>query len=175
MKTILKITFVIFCLLVFCRCTPRVYTVTGWEIGTIVNPQFAEKVMVIEDYEFETYVKSWLGYSSLLENRKIVGDASDCLVSELRGVLTEYAVIKKAETDNVNPNAEIVKIKPLNVSFKENFLQTGFIASIKVEIQSKGKTETVSAKGDGKSFKESLTNACENIAEKIRKLITEQK
>jgi len=32
---------------------PTVYNLSGWETGQIINLQYADKVIVIEDYNFE--------------------------------------------------------------------------------------------------------------------------
>ncbi len=172
MKKAAKISFIIFFLLSFYGCTPNVYTVTGWETGNIINLKFAKNVVLVEDYKFETYVRHQLGYVAPFNKVIVKGNVSKCLISELKGVLPGYAVVN--ELKEVNPDAEIITVKPIDVDFKKTFSQK-FAATIKVEVKTKGKIETVSAKGEGKNYKDSLTNACENTAEKIQKLIIEQK
>ncbi len=40
---------------------PIVYNLSGWETGKIINLQYADKVIVIEDYNFEKKPNSYLG------------------------------------------------------------------------------------------------------------------
>ncbi|MDI6714676.1 MAG: hypothetical protein QMD43_06595 [Thermodesulfovibrio sp.] len=168
MKVVYKIVFLIFLLLIFYGCTPKVYTVGQWEIGKVINPQFVEKVIMVENYKFETYVRHPLGYVAPFNKVIVKGEISDCLISELKGVLPGYAVVK--DLKEINPNAEIIRVKPVEVDFKGKHSQRGFIARIKVEIQNKDKVETISAEGEGKGFTISLTQSCENIASKMQKI-----
>jgi hypothetical protein len=156
--------------------TPKVYNLTGWETGQIINLQYADKVIVIEDYNFEKKPNLYFGgFPALTEDRIVKGNIADCLVAGLRGAIPGYAVIKEEDLKNVNPKAQIVRIKPIDVGIKWDAHQTkfnpvGFIASIKIELYYNGKKEILSAKGSGTYFLDTFANACENIAVKVNKV-----
>jgi len=156
---------------------PTVYNLSGWETGKIINLQYADKVIVIEDYNFEKKPNSYLGGSpALTENRIVKGNIADCLVAGLRGAIPGYAVIKEEDLKNVNPNAQVVRIKPIDVGIKWDAHQTkfnpvGFIASIKIELYYNGKKEVLSAKGSGTYFLDTFANTCENMAVKVNKVL----
>jgi hypothetical protein len=155
---------------------PIVYNLSGWETGKIINLQYADKVIVIEDYNFEKKPNSYLGGSpAWTENRIVKGNIADCLVAGLRGAIPGYAVIKEEDLKNVNPKAQVVRIKPIDVGIKWDAHQTkfnpvGFIASIKIELYYNGKKEVLSAKGSGTYFLDTFANACENMAVKVNKV-----
>jgi hypothetical protein len=156
---------------------PIVYNLSGWEIGQIINLQYADKVIVIEDYNFEKKPNLYFGGTpALTENRIVKGNIADCLVAGLRGAIPGYAVIKEEELRNVNPKAQVVRIKPIDVGIKLDAHQTkfnpvGFIASIKIELYYNGKKEVLSAKGSGTYFLDTFANACENMAVKVNKVL----
>jgi hypothetical protein len=155
---------------------PIVYNLGGWETGQIINLQYADKVIVIEDYNFEKKPNLYFGGPAWTENRIVKGNIADCLVAGLRGAIPGYAVIKEEDLKNVNPNAKIVRIKPIDVGIKLDAHQTksnpvGFIASVKIELYYNGKKEVLSAKGSGTYFLDTFANACENMAVKVNKVL----
>jgi hypothetical protein len=156
---------------------PIVYNLTGWETGRIINLQYSDKVIVIEDYNFEKKPNLYFGgFPALTEDRIVKGNIADCLVAGLRGAIPGYAVIKEEDLKNVNPNAKIVRIKPIEVGIKWDAHQTkfnpvGFIASVKIELYYNGKKEVLSAKGSGRYFQDTFANACENMAVKVNKVL----
>ena len=46
---------------------PIVYNLSGWETGKIINLQYADKVIVIEDYNFEKKTKFIFGRHSCFD------------------------------------------------------------------------------------------------------------
>jgi len=156
---------------------PIVYEFKDWKTGQIINLQYADKVIVIEDYNFEKKPNLYFGgFPALTENRIVKGNIADCLVAGLRGAIPGYAVIKEEDLKNVNPKAQVVRIKPIDVGIKWDAHQTisnpvGFIASIKIELYYNGKKEVLSAKGSGTYFQDTFANTCENIADKVYKAL----
>lgn len=153
-------------------CSSVTYTVGGWKTGKIVNPQFAEKAVVIDKYEFNVSLKSWFGYTSVADSgKKIAGEASGCLIASLRGSLPGYAVVNADEEKTLNPKTDIIRVGFKNVKFKRNFTDTGYICYLTVNLQTKNKNEEIEDSGSGPTFQQAIENACDKISEHIQKLI----
>ena len=164
----------IFLLLFVSGCNKYViHNVDGWETGKIINLQFADRVIVVEDYNFEAVVKSYYGVVAPAWNPLVKGNISECLIAALKGEIPGSAVIKKENLKDANPNAEIIRINPKEVSMKKNFSLTGFITNLTIEVLKNGNSVIISESADDKTFKDSLTKACEAVSVKVKRIIQE--
>jgi hypothetical protein len=146
-----------------------VYELSGWEPGQIINLQYADKVVVVEDYNFEYKTKSVI---NLFTTKTFVfkGNAAECILAELRGTIPGYAVIREEDLKNVKNPTQIVRVKPVDISIKYIPSELSYYASMKVEVYRDGKTKTISAKDKDPIAREALTKVCEKIAIKINKV-----
>lgn len=158
----------------FYGCGTITYTVGGWKVGQVINPQFAEKAIVVDKYQFNVPLRSWFGYTSLADSgKRITGEASGCLIASLQGSLPGYAVVR-AESDKekaLNPTASIIRISFKDVRFKRNFTDTGYICYITVNLQTKSESKEVEVSGGGSSFQQAIEDACDKMSEQIQKII----
>jgi len=146
---------------------PIVYEFKGWETGKIINLQYADRVVVVEDYNFDYNTEG----GNLFTKRTFLfkGNAAECLVAKLRGTIPGYAVIREEDLKNVKNPTQIVRVKPVDISFKYP-PDLIFHVSMKVEVYKDGKTITISAKEKHPWHRIALDKVCEKIADEINKV-----
>ena len=166
MKTNLFCLIALFFLLTGCSTT-RVSTVE-WELGQVYNPQFAEKVIIVDKFDFEAKYREGL----ITDVTK--GDISDCIVKSLRNTLVGYAVLKEQDRSTISPQAKIIKITPTKVNLSRNFWGTKQVGEVSVKMQIDNTVNEI--EGEGKAplymYKIAITEACDNLASKIAEKLT---
>jgi len=149
-----------------CSATAPVSKVE-WEVGQVYNPQFAEKVIIVDKFDFTTEFKEGLRTKAVIK-----GDISDCIVKSLRNNLVGYAVLNEQDISNISPQAKIIRITPTKVNLSRNFWGTKTVGEVSVKMQIDDSVKNVEGEGKGPlyMYKIALTEACDNLALKIEKL-----
>ncbi|GAB5045812.1 hypothetical protein [Thermodesulfovibrio sp. TK110] len=192
MKTLLPSS--IFCILILILlygCAPLT-TKVEWETGSVINPQFAEKVIIVKKFDFTTNLKAGLRTEAVVS-----ADISNCLIKSLRNTLIGYAVLKEEEAnkwgtpksqrlfgDPISPSATIIRIIPTKVTTEYNFWRTKILGNVYVkmqahntvtEIEGEGKANAempkVCFKGIPCAFEVAFSEACDDVAAKVDKLL----
>ncbi|MDI6714674.1 MAG: hypothetical protein QMD43_06585 [Thermodesulfovibrio sp.] len=165
MKTNLLFLIVLFFLLA--GCSTQVSKVE-WDIGRVYNSQFAEKVIIVDKFEFEAK------YREGVKTDLIKGDISDCIVKSLRNTLVGYAVLKEQDRSTISPQAKIIKITPTKVNLGRNFWGTKHVGEISVKMQIDNTVNEIEGEGKGPlyMYKIAITEACDNLASKIEEKLT---
>ncbi|WP_353684559.1 hypothetical protein V4D30_01850 [Thermodesulfovibrio sp. 3907-1M] len=179
--------FLYFKLYIFCflcliyGCSPLT-TKVEWETGRVINPQFAEKVVIVDKFQFKANLKRGLTTEAV-----VTGDISDCLVKSLRNNLIGYAVLKDEEVKNTSPNATIIRITPTKVSTDYNFWGTKILGEVYVKVQANNTVTELEGEGKAKAemskacfignlkfpcaFEVAFSEACDDVALKLDKLL----
>lgn len=151
-----------------------------WETGKVYNPQFAEKVIIVDKFDFTAELKAGLRTEAVVK-----GDISKCIVKSLRNTLIGYAVLNEDEANNISPKATIIRITPTKVSTSFNFWRTKILGNVYVKIHTPNSVKELEGEGSGKAeepkicfkgmhcvFETAFNNACDDLATKIEKLLT---
>ncbi|MGC8796848.1 hypothetical protein [Thermodesulfovibrio sp. 3462-1] len=175
MKSYFNLCILFFLLLIY-GCAPST-TKVQWETGRVINPQFAEKVIIVEKFEFTAPLKKGIRTEVLVS-----GDISTCIVKSLRNNLIGYAVLREDEANNISPNAIVIKLTPTKVTTGYNFWGTKIVGNVYAKVQVND--SPVELEGEGKAnaempptnyaFETAFSEACDDLAVKVDKLLNKK-
>lgn len=152
-------------------CGVTYYDISGFEQHQLINPENAPGIITVKTFVFEDQVRTWFGNKTLggPYAKGVKGEISECLIPEIQGVITSYAVVNEEQIPDLLKNKPVIaRVVPTEIVCKENFTGTGFICKIYGQVYYRNEKFEIKGEGSSGIFKECFTQACEDFALKLK-------